>query len=199
MKAFNENNLEVATAIKMLGRYLHYSLESVGSTSTTLEKELYYIELYLGIQKMRFKERINYNIEIDENFDISTYTTLPFILQPIVENAVHHGLEGIEKKGHILIKIYPFQNKYLFIDVEDNGDGMDSETLKNLQENIMIKNIERTQSIGLYNINQRILLCYGNEYGIFIDSIKGIGTKITLHLPLSINTKEVSYVKNINS
>ncbi|MGN1142710.1 MAG: sensor histidine kinase [Oliverpabstia sp.] len=183
MKAFNSDNYEVADAIKLLGRYLHYSLESIGTTSTTLEKELYYIEIYLKIQKLRFKNRGNYTIEIEENINTSECKILPFLLQPIVENAILHGLEGIQGRGEILITVYTKNEEFLFIDVSDNGEGMNQEELENLRKTIQIKDETKTRSIGLYNINQRITLCYGSEYGMEIDSQQGVGTRVSLKLP----------------
>lgn len=189
MKAFNEGNEEVATAIKLLGRYLHYALESIGTSSTTLATELYYIEIYLKIQKMRFKERINYRIVNNGKIDTSQYLILPFLLQPVVENSVLHGVEGLEQRGMIEIKIEKREKRLLYISVIDNGEGMTWSETEDLRKSINKKDISKTRSIGLYNINQRIRLSYGEEYGLTIESQKNIGTKITLCLPVIIDER----------
>lgn len=182
MKAFNEDNFEVAEAAKLLGRFLHYSLENIGTTSTTLDKELYYIQLYLKIQKLRFKDRVNYTIHVEPGLDPEKCYILPFLLQPIVENAMLHGLEKSGNHGLIEIKIYT-ENDCLCFSVQDNGKGMDEETLETLRQTIRTKDTAKTKSIGLYNINQRVMLCYGSSYGLQIESQLGSGTCVSLHIP----------------
>lgn len=183
MKAFNNNDNDVATGIKLLGRYLHYALESLGKTDTTLSEELYYVELYLNIQKIRFNNRVNYKITLEPCLNAEQYHILPFLLQPIIENSVLHGLEGIAGNGMINILIFTEKNQ-LNIQIKDNGEGMQPEELQSLRKNIVKKDFSKTKSIGLYNINQRIILYYGPQYGITIDSKKGKGTVIELRLPL---------------
>ena len=185
MKAFNENNPEVANAIKLLGRYLRYTLDTIGTASTTLDKELYCIELYLQIQKLRFKDRINYTIITEPEIQPQNCMVLPFLLQPIVENAISHGLEKLEQPGQLTIGIFTEDN-VLFLDVTDNGKGMTKEELDALLVSIETKDISRTHSIGLYNINQRIHLCCGAEYGIDIISQPDKGTRVTVRIPLKL-------------
>lgn len=106
------------------------------------------------------------------------------MLQPIVENAISHGLESYdENEGKILLLIFK-EDDCLCIEVSDNGIGMTKEQLCSLQEKIMKKNLSLTQSIGLYNINQRIRLCYGENYSLHISSQLGKGTTVRLTLPL---------------
>ena len=190
MKAFNADDYEVANAVKLLGRYMHYALENMGTTATTLSKELYYIDIYLKIQKLRFKERINYSIFIEDGIDPSSINILPFLLQPVIENAVLHGLEGQENGGMIQMRISIGEDDLLYIVVTDNGAGMESEELNSLRENIRIKDEQKTKSIGLYNINQRIRLCYGSEYGIILESKKWEGTSVILKLPCQNGGKD---------
>lgn len=183
MKAFNEDDYEVANAIKLLGKYLHYSLESIGVSITTLDRELFYMETYLSIQKLRFKDRVNYQTNIASCVDPSHIRILPFILQPIVENAVLHGLEGISCRGELSIDI-DIQQDTLVIRVLDNGEGIDSEKLKALQKGLENPDTSSGKSIGLTNINKRIHLMYGKQYGVDINSQKGIGTTVTVTLPV---------------
>ena len=183
MKAFNEDDYEVANAIKLLGKYLHYSLESIGVSITTLDRELFYMETYLSIQKLRFKDRVNYQTTIASCVDPPHIQILPFILQPIVENAVLHGLEGISCRGELSIAI-DIRQDTLLIRVLDNGEGIDSEKLNVLQFQLEHPDPSAGKSIGLTNINQRIHLKYGEQYGVCIDSQKGLGTTVSVSLPV---------------
>lgn len=184
MKSLTEGNLEVATAIKLLGKSMRYVLENNGTSSTTLKNELTHIEIYLIIQRMRFSERMNYEIIVEEGMRLEEYEILPLLLQPIVENAVNHGLEEVEKYGLVTISVATQDEEYLLIDIEDNGMGMDTETLEALRRKLSVPNMKYTSSIGLYNIVQRIRLFYGEQYTMTIKSRLGKGTCISLRLPL---------------
>ena len=184
MKAFTSGNREVATAIKLLGKSLRYVLDNTGTVSTSLSKEIEHIRTYVQIQKLRFGERVNYFETIDPDIDLDEYRILPLLLQPIVENAISHGLEGADdKKGQIEMKIYKDET-YLHISISDNGIGMTKDELYNLKQKIMTKDDTKTRSIGLYNINQRISLCYGPKCHLNISSILGEKTTVSLQLPL---------------
>lgn len=184
MKALTEGNRDVANVIKLLGKSMHYVLENTGTYSTTLKKELDYISIYLTIQKLRFNDRVNYTLNIVENMNLEDYQILPLLLQPIVENAILHGLEGTEINGQIVIEVKTKGDEFLLIDIYDNGLGMTKEELDNLTKNIHIRNKKSTSSIGLYNINQRIRLFYGEAYGMEIKSSPLEGTQVSLTLPL---------------
>ena len=184
MKAFTNGDREVATAIKLLGKSLRYVLDNTGTVSTSLAKEIEHIRTYICIQKLRFGARVNYEELIDQDIHLEDYKILPLMLQPIVENAISHGLESYdENEGKILLLIFK-EDDCLCIEVSDNGIGMTKEQLCSLQEKIMKKNLSLTQSIGLYNINQRIRLCYGENYSLHISSQLGKGTTVRLTLPL---------------
>ena len=99
--------------------------------------------------------------------DLSRYQILPLLLQPVVENAIVHGMEEKDEGGLISISVYTKtsdQKEILYIDVEDNGCGMTEEILEKLRNEIEIRDMSRSKSIGLYNINQRINQHYGNGY-----------------------------------
>ncbi|MBE5875937.1 MAG: sensor histidine kinase [Lachnospiraceae bacterium] len=183
MKAFTAGDREVATAIKLLGKSMRYVLENTGTNFTTLDKELEHVRTYMEIQKLRFGERFNYFIEIDEDIRAGHCEMLPLLLQPIVENAIVHGMEQVQEGGTIRITVVCDGEDKLLITVEDNGSGMDEETLEGLRKRLRETAVKRVSSIGLCNINQRINLCYGEEYGLHISSIPGCGTKITVKIP----------------
>lgn len=183
MKAYTAGDKEVATAIKLLGKSMRYVLENNGTAFTSLQEELNHIEIYMKIQKLRFGEKFDYAFVIDDGFDVSKCITLPLLLQPIVENAILHGLEERETGGMITVRVMHMAEGGVCIAVSDNGCGMKQETLEHLRADIVTKNLEKKESIGLYNINQRVKLCYGNAYGMSIDSVRDEGTTIALYLP----------------
>lgn len=184
MKAYTVGDKEVATAIKLLGKSMRYVLENNGTAFTSLKEELDYVEIYMKIQKLRFVDKFDYELVAEKGIDLYKCITLPLLLQPVVENAILHGLEETEKGGIVTIKVgREIGKEEIYIAVSDNGCGMEKETLECLRADIETKNPLKKQSIGLYNINQRIKLCYGSEYGMTIDSVVGSGTTITLHLP----------------
>ena len=182
MQALANGNRDVATSIKLLGKSMHYVLENTGTSSTTLAKELDYIKTYLAIQNLRFGDRVNATLTVQEGLDTDNLKMLPLLLQPIVENAIVHGLESVEQNGHILIDVST-SGSDLVITIKDNGPGMDETTLENLKQHIANHDPHDTRSIGLYNINQRIHLLYGENYGLDITSSPGVGTTVTLCIP----------------
>ncbi|MGN0507419.1 MAG: sensor histidine kinase [Lachnospiraceae bacterium] len=184
MKAFTAGDKEVATAIKLLGKSMRYVLENTGTVDTTLQKEYDHIVTYLQIQKLRFGDRVNYITIVQPDLDLTKLRILPLLLQPIVENGIVHGLEGKETDGCIWIAIY-IKYGQLRIDISDNGCGIDAETLEKVMHKVENYTRERhTSSIGLYNINRRIKLNYGEEYGIKIYSTLGEGTRVRVILPV---------------
>lgn len=179
MKAFTAGDREAAGAIKMLGKSLRYVLDNTGTVVTTLEKELEHVENYLAIQKLRFGEKFNSFFEVEEDVEAEKLSIIPLILQPIVENALLHGLEEVESGGEIRIHLY-IREEFFFMDVEDNGCGMKEEALEELRRNIDVKDFGRSKSIGLYNINQRLNLHYGGSRNMRIYSEEGKGTTVRL-------------------
>ena len=182
MKAFTAGDKEVATSIKLLGKSLRYVLENTGTTFTTLSRELEHVKVYLSIQKLRFGDKFDSSFEIPEEIDADSVYILPLLLQPIVENAILHGLEEKESGGLIRISVCRREGDYV-ITVTDNGCGMTARELVELNRDIQIRDSGRTKSIGLYNINQRLKLSYGPEYGVKIMSETGQGTTVQIMVP----------------
>ncbi len=179
MKAFTAGDREAARAIKLLGKSLRYVLDNTGTKLTALDKELEHVENYLVIQKLRFGEKFDSFIDIGEGVETKELFILPLILQPIVENALLHGLEETESGGEIRLSLYR-KEVFFFIDVTDNGCGMTAEALEELRRNIDVKDMGRSKSIGLYNINQRLNLYYGGSRNLRIYSEYGKGTTVRL-------------------
>ena len=184
MKALSNQDKDVATAVKLLGKYMRHNLESTGIT-ISLRTELEYIEIYLTIQKLRFGDKINFAISIEPGFSTSNYYILSLLIQPIVENSIIHGLEEIESNGMIHINVSTDStNDTVIIAVSDNGVGLTEEEHDKLLDKIHSREKRPNSSIGLFNIYQRIQLCYGTEYGLTITSVPDKGTTVSIILPL---------------
>ena len=185
MQALTAGNKDVANSIKLLGKSMRYVLENTGTGFITLKKELDYIETYLKIQKLRFGDRVNFQIIVEQGLEPEEQLILPFLLQPVIENAIVHGLEEITENGHIEIRLEQIGQLFQAT-ISDNGIGMNEEELAKLQDKIKKNTLNASQGIGLGNIDRRIKLCYGKEYGLTIRSIRGDGTKVIMRLPVKV-------------
>lgn len=185
MKALNVEDKEVAYAIKLLGKSMRHVLDNSLRT-VSLESELEYIKIYLAIQHIRFGERIRYHINVADNIDCKHYYILPLLLQPIVENAVSHGLETQTGIGDLEINI-SHERERLVICVSDNGLGMTEEELEKLITRMKEEKLSTGRNIGLHNIYQRIRLFYGESYGISVSSELYKGTRVSIYLPKHAN------------
>lgn len=183
MKAIVAGDAETATAIKLLGRSMRYVLDNTGIQYTTLDKELSHIETYIQIQKLRFGDRVNYVLECQDGLEPEHIEILPLLLQPIVENAVLHGLEEVENDGMIKVSVKrEAQSRFVVISISDNGCGMDAKMLRNMRRNLEKGTMNNRYGIGLYNINQRIRLCYGAGCGLTVESVEEEGTTVTARI-----------------
>ena len=168
---------DISTMVKSLSNFFRYSL-SKGKSIITLEEEKGQAESYLTIQRIRFKEKLNYKIEFTD--EILKCKTVKLILQPIVENAIIHGLERRKTGGFIDIAGYKKED-YIEIKVSDNGEGADIEELNNL---LMDKTSEDA-FFGTRNVNDRIKQFFGEEYGLrFLDNEAG-GVTVLIKIPFN--------------
>lgn len=146
-----------------------------------LASELNIVNSYLSIQKFRHRDKLDYSIDIPK--ELMGITIPKFTLQPLVENAIYHGIEKNESGGRISIH-GTLTDGRLLITVIDDGVGMSEETLKELRENLDKEYYQsNSKSIGVYNVHQRLRLYYGSEFGISIESIEGAGTTVTISIP----------------
>lgn len=183
MKAYCNKDREVADIVKKLGKIMRRNLE-VSGKEVNLESELELIKNYLEIQAMRFEGLVEYELNIEEHININEYKILPLLIQPIVENAFIHGLEEKKDKGWIRLSIF-HSDKYLIIEVRDNGVGIEKEKLIKINSDLEIMD-DNNKSIGMKNVNQRIKIYYGNQYGLKITSELQVGTIVTFKLPKAI-------------
>lgn len=182
MRSLRAGNKEVANAIKLLGKSMRYVLDNTMVSATSLARELEQIETYITIQLLRFHDKFSYNIRIPVQMNTEKYKIMPLLIQPIVENAILHGLREVEENGHLIIHVSE-HGKQLHIKIFDNGCGMTKEKIADVIENISEHPKDSAKSIGLYNVNQRIRLRYGEEYGLVIKSKKNCGTLVTMTIP----------------
>nr|WP_281380431.1 sensor histidine kinase [Gracilibacillus halotolerans] len=180
MKALMNKDPEVAQLVKMLSKMMRSSLERTDRL-ISIEKETELISYYLQIQQMRFGEDFSYHVEVEET--LKKYYILPLIIQPLVENAMIHGLEAKEDRGFIRIVLLE-RKDFLEIEVTDNGVGIPRDTLKEIQERMDVETYQSEGNrIGLHNVQQRIKLYHGKDYGLTIESIHGLGTTVHMKLP----------------
>ncbi len=181
MRAFCSGDRELASIVKKLGKIMRRNLE-VSNQNVSFESELELVKNYLEIQELRFKGKVEHEFNIEVN--AKKYNILPLLLQPIVENAFVHGLEGTKEKGKIIVSAFE-DFGYLLVEISDNGCGMSRERLEFINDNLGKTNKKENghQSIGMGNINERIKIFYGDKYGIHVFSEVNVGTKVVLVLP----------------
>ncbi len=178
MKAYVNNDKETADLVKKLGKFMRRCLEFKDG-EVSLRSELEFTQSYLELQRARFGDRFSYSIYSEVSKD---YPILPLLIQPIVENAFVHGIEGNKTNGRIDIKVY-YKGEFVIADVTDNGQGISPEKLKELEEKILVSDTSSGKSIGLTNVCKRIKMYHGDKYGMTISSRVGQGTTIRLTLP----------------
>ncbi len=180
-------NKEVVTMTSSLARLLRRTISNEQEL-VTIGEELDCTEAYLTIQKMRYKDKLEYSISVEES--IKEEKIVKLLLQPLVENAIYHGIKYKEGKGTIEIRGFR-RNALIQLEVEDDGIGMDAETLAHIFE----KHIRDTKSngVGVSNVHERIRLFYGDEYGLHYESEPGRGTCAIVVIPAG---KDVAAVEN---
>ncbi|GAB2571100.1 cache domain-containing sensor histidine kinase [Gracilibacillus alcaliphilus] len=171
---------KIGGLIVSLSSMLRYSISNEGSF-VVLKQEMDNVQNYINLQSARSGDKINFELQMAESLEHAK--VLKLILQPIVENAVHHGLEESNKDGRIIISTREDQGN-LIIAVEDNGIGIEKAQIESFQKERQINN-----GIGLHNVDERIKLTFGSAYGIEIESEIGKGTRVSIKLPLHFPKK----------
>ncbi|MBQ6448496.1 sensor histidine kinase [Cytobacillus oceanisediminis] len=173
---------EALDLIEALGMFFRTSL-SHGKDIILIDAEVEHIRNYFTIQKFRFFNRFDTKVEVDE--EILNYETIKLILQPLVENAIYHGVRLMKKKGLIEIRGKEKEG-VVVLEVIDNGVGMSAEKVNHI--NNVLTGVEKTEDeneyFGIRNVNERIKLTYGIEYGIYFKSKPNEGTSVTIILPI---------------
>lgn len=178
MKARINKQYEIEELVKMLGKILRSSIQA-GSKDMTIREEVELAEYYLKIQQYRFGERIQYQIYVEEGTE--RQKILPLLIQPLVENCIIHGLEGRADVGHIDICVKR-SGQNVVITVTDDGAGICGEKIAEIRRELA-GNRTKGEHIGICNVNQRVRLRYGEEYGVTVESICGEYTRVEITLP----------------
>ena len=160
-----------------LARLLRQSISNEDEV-VSIGQEIEYARGYLTIQKMRYKDKMEYQIDVDPS--ILNIPLIKLVLQPVIENAIYHGLKYKESKGFLLVRGFPKDGNAV-LQVIDDGVGMDEETLEHIYEKHKVN--YRSNGVGIYNVQKRLQLYYGNEYGITYESEVGKGTTATITIP----------------
>lgn len=170
---------EISEMTGALSRMLRMTLENT-DTIVPVRAEVEHCMYYLEIQKKRYEDKFIVVWQIPE--EVKECRTIRVILQPIVENAIYHGVKPLSNQGVITIggRICGGEVE---LTVEDNGLGMTKEELDELQADMRSSVIKESRHIGVPNVNQRLRLYFGEEYGVFIDSAEGAGTRVTVRFP----------------
>lgn len=188
---FNKKE-SVQKVVTSLANIMKMSIK--GSTFITLEEDISYINQYIFIQKMRFQDRLLFLLEIPEH--LYQYYVPKLILQPIVENAIVHGVEEISETGMIGV-IGSEDEENLYISIKDNGNGIPREIMQQLQE-MDDKAGLSTQHIGIFNIQKKLQILYGQRYGLRITTLKPHGTNVTICIPKSTDSGKEPFDETFN-
>ena len=181
MMAEINDDLETSIMAEYFGSIIRYSMNRKINT-VTLNKELEIISNYIYLQKIRFEQLFTIeNLVPDELLNCEI---IKMIIQPLIENAIYHGLSECSGNGKIIIQGQKIDNK-LLLSISDNGIGIDESTLDSLNDYINDRNND-FKGIALRNINRRLKLNYGDNYGLEIFSLQGKGTSMVLTLPFII-------------
>jgi len=172
----------ISQLVSALGRFFRLSLNA-GQEWTTVEREFEHVRNYLQIQSIRFRDKITYELTFDDA--IRNNAILPLILQPLVENSLEHGILHSDAAGKVLVSGWREGNTVM-IEVYDSGKGMDAEKLLRVQQDLYQS--VQSEHVGLRNVQQRIKMAFGPEYGITIESVFSQYTRVVIRVPVQKNT-----------
>ncbi|MCR5654650.1 MAG: sensor histidine kinase [Lachnospiraceae bacterium] len=178
---------EVVSMVRSLSDFFRTSLNQ-GRDIIPLKEELSHVRSYLAIQQVRYRDILSYEIAVPES--LSPYLIPKITIQPLVENALYHGIKNRRGGGMIHIRAEQFDDFFL-LEVIDDGAGMDKERLADVRHGILHRKKDDNEFFGLYNVNERIRLHFGEDYGISIDSEAGAGTTTRIRLPYRVSNNSV--------
>ena len=187
MMSIINNDTKISEMTSAFGRVVRYGI-SDSRSFVSVRDEIDHLNEYLFIQKIRFANRLSISFDIDE--DILDKKIIKLVLQPIVENSIQYGIELLDVNEKITISGFSGDDKLIFI-IRDDGAGIEEERLSEIIEKINDFDSEFS-SIGLRNVNERIKLSFGNDYGIQIHSEKNKGTSVKLVLP-NLPKEDIAY------
>ncbi len=175
---------QVIEIVRALSSFFRITL-SKGNDWITIRDEIAHIRSYLIIQKIRYRDILDFEIDISE--EIMNYTILKLTLQPIVENALYHGIKNKREGGVITINGYKSEDDKIVFIINDNGAGMTEERYNEVQEELEDDSKEmvmKDRGFGLSNVHKRIKLYYGDQYGLGISTENKKGTEVSVVIPI---------------
>lgn len=175
---------EVIALVQELSSFFRISL-SKGNEWIRVRDELEHVRAYLAIQGMRYHDILRYRVEAGDG--CGEATILKLSLQPLVENAIYHGIKNKRGGGCVTVRVRPDEKAALLFEVEDTGNGMSAEQLARVQRMLDGSGEElggdHGSGVGLRNVNERVRLYYGPEYGLRVESTPGEGTIVSMRIP----------------
>lgn len=180
MEAHMKGQTEIARVVRLLGKMMRNNLE-VGNSKIPLKQELEMARCYLDIQQFRYEERLRYEFIVDPGLE--ALHVPPLIIQPLVENAVVHGLDNNAEGALVKVEITRNGNEARFT-ITDNGIGITTERLSKVISTLEDSEEREGERIGLRNVHVRLKLTYGEPYGLSIYSLPGDGTAISFSIPM---------------
>jgi two-component system sensor histidine kinase YesM len=179
MSAHIKGEKEIANVVRLLGKLMRKNLE-IGREHAPLKEEIEMINSYLHIQKFRYEERLDFELDVDEA--LLKMLLPPLTIQPLVENAVVHGLENKPEGVTVKLQIVA-DSRTVTVKVSDDGLGITPDRLEEVRQLITEQEEPTRSRIGLRNVHQRLVMCYGEQAGLQIWSVYGKGTEITFSIP----------------
>lgn len=156
---------------------------SKGRESITIKEEICHVSSYLCIQQIRYSTKLSYEIHVPE--ELENYMVPKLILQPLVENAIYHGIKRKREKGLITVNV-TLEDEVLAFQVRDTGPGIEEGKLKTLQSQLQNRSRTEESGFGLFYVNEQVKLSCGAAYGVVLDSEEGSWTTSTVYVPVRI-------------
>lgn len=186
-QAADQGETEISVLATSLGRFFRISL-SKGREIITVQEEMDQVRSYLRIQKIRYQDILFDCFEIDPC--LQGKQMIKLVVQPLVENAIYHGIKPADRPGTIHIRAKLRTNEYgteqIWIEVEDDGVGISADKLASLNDLLATGQSDPDSGYGIFNVNERIKLYYGKEYGLTLESVPNTATRATLVFPAQI-------------
>lgn len=191
---------DIAEMTERLSKFFRYCISSKG-VLVKISEEINNINDYFAIQKYRFGQRVSMEILLEED-SILEYYIPKMTIQPLIENAISHGIEAVRRHGHITVRIGATAKK-LCITVSDNGIGLSLGALKKINEQLKNSQVNLSSQdkghsgIAIANVNSRIRLAFGDEYGLHFRSVEQVGTDAEAVFPIVNDFNRESYETKI--
>lgn len=184
--AISRNQFEMSEVIGALGKFFRLTFNK-GNEIITIQEELDHVQYYLRVQNFRYTDKFDFFLSFED--ELSNYYVPKFILQPIVENCIYHGLKQIEGQGTIVIS-GELRDEAIWFHITDDGQGIQPDRLEEITTALELE--ETNLTYGLKNVHDRLKLSYGHNYGVHITSEYGMYTTVTLKIPAITEMRDLT-------